>query len=95
MQLARDGLEAQPSSGAEKLIESLRYQYSASMEECLVALDAEKSRVRRNALRLERGEPDFSISAGKYWPGGLSLIWRLVLPPMKQRLAMSSASRPV
>jgi hypothetical protein len=37
--------------------------------------------------------PDFSIRDGKYWLGGLSLIWRLVLPPTKARLAMSSASR--
>ena len=37
--------------------------------------------------------PDFLTSCGKYWLGGLSLIWRLVLPLMKARFAMSSASR--
>jgi hypothetical protein len=39
--------------------------------------------------------PDSEIIVGKYCSGGLSLITRLVLPPMKARFAMSSASREV
>jgi hypothetical protein len=31
--------------------------------------------------------PERAIKAGRYSPGGLSLIWRLVLPPMKVRFA--------
>ncbi len=44
-------------SSTEKLIESLRHERSALMEERLVAIDAKERGLGRNALRFECGEP--------------------------------------
>ena len=82
------------SSSAQELVEAFGHQYASQLKEGPVAIEAQDARVGRNALGFEGRVPVLVDQRRKVARWGLSLIWRLVLPPMKLRLAMSSTSRP-